>query len=778
MLYWYANILTRGADPISRQNGKSNTQTGQLDPHTLLRKRYLIVRGIGRGGMAAVYEARDTRNGTSCAIKEMSLSTVPANERSQAIQNFLAEARILSRLKHSNLPAFTDFFTEGTRYFLVMEFIDGSTLEALLEANHGPFSERRVLGWARQLCDVLEYLHSQQPPVIFRDLKPGNIMLTRNGRIKLIDFGIARLFRSTGSQDTQLLGTPGFAPPEQYGSAQTDERSDIYSLAMTLSQLMTDAVNDTGFGLKDVHFTYPHISPPVARVLEKATSLKPDDRYESIMVFRRALLGIGTFRFENGGEATTPDELAELCSHYQEEAADYLFAGEVESWLQEIGKDEMARAAKRLRVTVGDPDMAVEKLIQMLLGKDARSRSGQVVTGSQTDLYPRVEGNSRAGRTREPALVVEPRTIDFGQVYPGLSAPILLTLSGSHGALVSGSLRVVENWIVLDQTTFDGTKIPINVRIDSTRLRGSTHYTGTIMITPDEGEREVAVTVEADVMGFTTTTLARKQAAQASSAGLADDDDVVVSGTGRMRMAPQATVTVDIPLDTSQTTEYTSKYGLPGSGGWDPLLGTSTRQGGRMKQVLTFVTAFMTSGFFYFAFAHLQPFIQSPPNPPLPPNPWFTAVLIGLVPMAALGVALINWLTSWRSREAINGASTSLAIGLVALGLCEVGWQNLFGSGAPVLHLLVMLVVAALATTVGALPRVSNALINGALWGMRRMRWVMIALAMLLGGSLGFALTSNLGIGCFTPFGVLLGIAVGALLVLRVDRLLKQKPHP
>src|SRR5207237_1173002 len=115
---------------------------------------------------------------------------------------------------------------------------------------------------------------------------------------------------------------------------------------------------------------------------------------------------------------------------------------------------------------------------------------------------------------------------------------------------------------------------------------------------------------------------------------------------------------------------------------------------------------------------------------------------------------------------------------LVALGLCVAGWQNLAGTGAPVLHLLVMLVVTSLAATVGALPRVSDALINGALWGMRRVRWLMIALAMVLGGSLGFALTNNLGIGCFTPFGVLLGIAVGGLLVLRVERLLKQKPHP
>src|SRR5258708_8712110 len=298
---------TWGGFIISPLNSKANTKTGRLTSRNLLHKRYVIMRTIGHGGMAAVYQAKDLKHDTTCAIKEMSLSSVPSYEHAQAIQNFLAEATILSGVKHPNLPAFTDFCTEDSRHFLVMEYIEGDTLEALLEHNDGSFSERRVLGWARQLCDVLEYLHSQQPPVIFRDMKPGNIMLRRDGRIKLIDFGIARIFRHSGSRDTQMLGTPGFAPPEQYGSSQTDERSDIYSLAMTLFQLMTNSMNDQGFGLRDIHFAYPQISPPVARVLEKATALKPEDRYESILVFPRALLGIGTFRFESGGEATTPD---------------------------------------------------------------------------------------------------------------------------------------------------------------------------------------------------------------------------------------------------------------------------------------------------------------------------------------------------------------------------------------------------------------------------------------------------------------------------------------
>lgn len=765
------------AGPISRQSGKGNTQTGQLDPRTLLRKRYLVVRAIGRGGMAAVYEARDTKRNTSCAIKEMSLSTVPTNERAQAIQNFLAEARILSRLNHPNLPAFTDFFTEGTRHFLVMEYIDGSTLEELLEENHGPFTERRVLGWARQLCDVLEYLHNQQPPIIFRDLKPGNIMLTRGGRIKLIDFGIARIFRSTSSQDTQLLGTPGFAPPEQYGSAQTDERSDIYSLSMTLFQLMADAINDQGFGLKDIHFNYPHISSPVARVLEKATSLKPEERYESIVIFRRALLGIGTFRFENGGEATTPDELADLCSQYREEAADYLFAGEIESWLQEIGEGELARAAKRIRQTVGSPDMAIDRFLQVVTG----ATTGSSLPGSnkgQTSSYPAVTDSgsqtSRSGRVVEPVLQVDPRKIDFGQVYPGLSAPIQLIISGARGTLISGSIHSTESWIILDQTTFDGSKIPINVRVDSTRLRGATHYTGTVIITPDESERETSVTVELDVLGYTTTTIARKQATQAQVAVLPDD---VVPGAGRMRMAPQATVTVDQPPDTSRANEYKAKYGSPGTGGWEPLQAVSSRQNVWMKRAITFTAAFITAGFFYLALSRLPPLAHDQYQL-LPPSPWFTAVLIGLVPFATLGVVTVNWFSNWSNKEAISRICTGLTVGLVFLAIGEAVWFNLFGSGVAVLHLIFVLFLTALSTTVGALPRVSDTVINGSIWGMRHMRWLMIGISTVLGGVLGFILTNGLASGCFTPFGVLLGMGVGGLLIMRVDRLMKQKPHP
>src|SRR6266567_722284 len=433
---------TWGGFIISPLNSKANTQTGRLTSRTLLHKRYVVMRTIGHGGMAAVYQAKDLKHDSTCAIKEMSLSSVPPYEHAQAIQNFLAEATILSRLNHLNLPAFTDFFTEDSRHFLVMEYIEGDTLEDLLEHNDGPFSERRVLGWARQLCDVLEYLHSQQPPIIFRDMKPGNIMLTRDGHIKLIDFGIARFFRHSSSQDTRLLGTPGFAPPEQYGGAQTDERSDIYSLAMTLFQLMTNTLSEKGFGLKNVSSINPTISLPVARALEKATAMEAEDRFQSVEMFRRALLGEGTFMFESGEQATTVQELADLCIRFPEEAADYLFAGEIEAWLRDIGDMDLVHATRNILARERDPDEVVVQFLQLVLGPNVRVHTTKSKytssRSSQTGKAPVFMAPSASRHSHWPVnepvpdIVVQPRTLDFGEVEHTLSKVLELTIQDNR----------------------------------------------------------------------------------------------------------------------------------------------------------------------------------------------------------------------------------------------------------------------------------------------------------------------------------------------------------
>lgn len=751
--------------------------------------------------MAAVYKARDTKRGRVCAIKEMSLSAVSPGEEQQAIQNFLAEATILSRLNHPNLPEYTDFFTEEKRKYLVMEYIDGSTLEDLLEQHGRPFSERRVLSWARQLCDALEYLHSQQPPVIFRDMKPGNIMLSRTGRIKLIDFGIARLFRDTGSHDTQLLGTPGFAPPEQYGGAQTDERSDIYSLAMTLFQLMTLSISEKGFGLTNVHASFPFISPPVARALEKATSLRPEDRYESIVVFRRALLGIDTFRFENGGEATTPQELADLCSRYPEEASDYLYSGEIESWLREIGASDFARATGRIRQTVGDPALGVNKFLQAIMGPNAQTRAANVssATGSRPSVPPTRGGLSgRVGSGRDPdtAVVVRPRTIDFGQVYPGLSAPILLTITGAKGALVSGTIHAVESWIVLDTTSFDGMSTPVRIRADSTRLDGASHYTGTIIVQPDDSSREIAVAVELDVLEYSTTTMpgraagsqaVRPASGQNSQAMQSSQVMKTVQGTSRSMnaasspgarqgtsgasTASQGATPADQPFTNARYDEYKAKYGAPGSG-WQ-MLSATPRQRTWIRHATTFAASLMSGALFYLLLSRFPP-IANAHISVLPPNPWFLAVLVGILIFSTLGAMLMNLRAMWANRTTLTRGGTGLVVALTFLGLGEATWQNLSLPG-PQAQLLVMLLLTAAGATLGTAPRVSDQIIKSGTWLMTRAVWVMYAVAIIAGGILGYGLTSGISFGCFAPFGALFGAGIGVALVLRIRRLIRQR---
>ena len=223
--------------PLSPGSG----ETGRLGANSLIRDRYVVVRVIGRGGMGAVYLVTDTLDQNRVmALKEMSnTAIVDARDRAMAVEQFRREAELLRRLRHPNLPIVSDEFALDDRYYLVMEYVPGSTLQQMLDRGEGPFPEARVVAWANQLCDVLHYLHRQQPPIIFRDLKPGNIMIMADDRLKLIDFGIARLFKPGQRQDTMLLGTQGYAAPEQYGGGQSDARSDVYALGATLFSLLT-----------------------------------------------------------------------------------------------------------------------------------------------------------------------------------------------------------------------------------------------------------------------------------------------------------------------------------------------------------------------------------------------------------------------------------------------------------------------------------------------------------------------------------------------------------
>ncbi|GCE05802.1 serine/threonine-protein kinase [Dictyobacter aurantiacus] len=269
--------------------GISN-HTGFLPPHSLLFQRYQIVALAGQGGMGAVYQALDTHeHNRMVAIKEMSQANLRPEQLVDAQQRFHGEANLLGSLQHPNLPQVYTSFTENGRSYLVMEFIAGKTLQELMqESPTGSLPVGQVISYALQLCAVLSYLHEHAPPIVFRDLKPSNVMVTDQGRVYLIDFGIARLFKQGQRFDTESFGSLGYAPPEQFGHGQTSPRSDLYSLGATLFTCLTGRhPNDnqpTPFHFQPVRHYNPAVPIELSNLIQQLVATdaarRPSSAYE------------------------------------------------------------------------------------------------------------------------------------------------------------------------------------------------------------------------------------------------------------------------------------------------------------------------------------------------------------------------------------------------------------------------------------------------------------------------------------------------------------------
>jgi hypothetical protein len=261
----------------------------------VLKNQYRIVRLVGGGGMAWVYQVEElpVGSGRLWALKELRPQTQDKAEQATARKLFEQEATLLRTLDHVNIPKIADFFEDNGRACLVMEFIWGESLEKRLEATNAPLLETDVLKWAIQLCEALHYLHSRQPPIIFRDIKPSNVMVTNTGLVKLIDFGIARTYKVGKKRDTVAMGSENYAAPEQWGKGQTDARSDVYALGATMYHLLANMAPTPAF-LPSEPLPLGNyngaLSKKTIALIEKSMARQRTGRFQSALKMRAALL--------------------------------------------------------------------------------------------------------------------------------------------------------------------------------------------------------------------------------------------------------------------------------------------------------------------------------------------------------------------------------------------------------------------------------------------------------------------------------------------------------
>ena len=252
-----------------------------LEIGSIVGGKYEILKVIGKGGMSVVYLAMDKNLNKQWAVKEVKRVANDA-KNDVVVNSLLAEANLMKKLDHPNLPRIVDIIETGETLFVVMDYIEGESLEKIVQL-YGPQPEEVVIDWAKQLCMVLGYLHNQNPPIIYRDMKPANVMLKPEGTLKVIDFGIAREYKIDSLKDTTNLGTRGYAAPEQYeGKGQTDQRTDIYCLGVTLHHLLTGKYpEEYPYELIPITEFNPMLSGGLERIIMNCTQRNPENRYQS-----------------------------------------------------------------------------------------------------------------------------------------------------------------------------------------------------------------------------------------------------------------------------------------------------------------------------------------------------------------------------------------------------------------------------------------------------------------------------------------------------------------
>ncbi|MBQ7502957.1 serine/threonine protein kinase [bacterium] len=400
----------------------------------ILNNRYPIVGILGEGGMGAVYEAGDLSSKRHWAVKEMTDNFEDPAERALALESFKAEADILCELEHPNLPRITHCFEENGRQYIVMDLVKGVTAEKLLREK-GVLSFEETLEIAGQLIEVLDYLHGLNPPVIFRDMKPANVMVMPNKQVKLVDFGIARFFSREKSADTHAFGTPGFAAPEQYGRGQSDARTDIYALGATLHTCLTGAdPSITPFKFAKVSELKKGLPEGLDAVIAKALEIDPAKRWQNVREFGKALFSLQASGGADGMKA-------------------------------EVSFSEQPTAAlERKGVYHSAAPPAADKG-----SAPAKSEQNNAPAAPTGKIYKSRTGKTLGGLWKQSTVVVQELQyfnypfIDFGSCEADKAYETSIILRGQ----VKGKIVAEPDWLSCDPEEIDGENVRVKVTADA-----------------------------------------------------------------------------------------------------------------------------------------------------------------------------------------------------------------------------------------------------------------------------------------------------------------------
>ncbi len=462
--------------------------------HVMRGGAYRILEPLGKGGMGALYLAADTGAfDRLCVVKELLdyYDLNDAGEAAKALARFETEARLLSELSHPGIPRIYSYFSEASRYFIVMEYIEGETLEGAVrhrdalgrEVPARPLPPEVIVRHGIRICRVLEYLAGRATPIIHQDIKPANLIVDQtSGEVRLVDFGAAqaRIRWATrahlGRGQSSAFGTQGYAAPEQH-QGSSEPRSDVYALAATLYHLLTD--DDPG----EHPFHFPkmnEVSGPLADALNRA--LRPEvGRRSTAGEFRQALEawlipedGEHPFVFRSGAVAHTTEELVALCDRHWSEARQHLSSGDLHRWFQARNRHDLVARARSAQLTK-DEDAALEGLLRR--------------------LDPRLPA---------PRLTVEPQSLDFGLVVRGRRAKGRLTVRNETRGYGQAALSASMPWLKAEPEEvgcLPGEGAEVTVEVDTNALPLRRELSAVLTFTPVRGARvSIPVTVRLNLV--------------------------------------------------------------------------------------------------------------------------------------------------------------------------------------------------------------------------------------------------------------------------------------